>query len=504
MAKVLFAQEIYFPFQSIAKLTAYLKKEGHEVDLVIGNEKKIVNHIKNTNPDLIAFSILTPYRNHMLSSAMAIKKAGINIPIIAGGYDITFLPQILEHSNVDIICRGEGEKALTELCNRLDENKDYYDIQNLWVKQDGKIHKNHMAIWSMNLDDFPFDDRDLYLNYDSYFKLIPFTQVLAGRGCPHPCSYCFNDGYRKIYKSEGSSGYCKLRSVGNVIEELLILKNKYKSRYIFFNDSTLSYNKKWLLEFLEEYKKKIKIPFSINVVIKEIDEEVGKALGDNGYCKLVRFGLETGNEEFRIRVLNKKISNQHLLEGASIFKKYKIRYSLAMMFGLPGETVDLGWETIRMAKRLSDKDTVHGVNIFKPFPGLGITEYGIKIGQYRSEDVSAHELPRALLKNEVQDENNETKLKNLALGSIDVCFYQNYRMDEEGRLLLNLSRFSHLAIRFPFLRPMIGQLIKLPDNFIYKLIWKATEGLLNIKAHANVSVSFLMKYFLFHSRKKIR
>ena len=504
MAKVLFAQEIYFPFQSIAKLTAYLKREGQEVALVIGNEEKIVNHIKNTNPDLIAFSILTPYRNHMLSSAMAIKKAGIKIPIIAGGYDITFLPQILEHSDVDIICRGEGEKALTELCHRLDEKKDYYDIPNLWVKQDGKIQKNHMAIWSMNLDDFPFDDRDLYRNYDSYFKIIPFTQVLAGRGCPYPCSYCFNDGYRKVYQSEGSLGYCKLRSVGNVIEELLILKHKYKARYIFFNDSTLSYNKKWLLEFLEEYKERIKIPFSINVVITEIDEDVGKALGNNGYCELVRFGLETGNEEFRIKVLNKKIKNKDFIEGADILKKYNIRYSMAMMLGLPGETLDLSWETIEMARRISSKKSVHAVNIFKPFPGLGITEYGIKIGQYQKEEVSAVELPKTLEKSQGSTDANQEEYKDLALGRRDLCFYENYRVDEEGKIILRLSRFSHLAIRLPILRPIIKQLIKFPDNFIYRLIWKATEGLLNIRVHANVPFSFFIKLFLFHRHKPIR
>jgi radical SAM superfamily enzyme YgiQ (UPF0313 family) len=504
MAKVLFAQEIYFPFQSIAKLTAYLKREGQEVDLVIGNEEKIVNHIKNTNPDLIAFSILTPYRNHMLSSATAIKKAGIKTPIIAGGYDITFLPQILENSDVDIICRGEGEKPLEELCERIDSNKDYSDIPNLWVKQNGTVHKNNMRMWTMDMDELPFDDRDLYPGYDSYFKIIPFTQVLVGRGCPYLCSYCFNHGYREIYKAEGSTGYCRLRSVDNVMEELLLLKNKYKARYIFFNDSTLVYNHKWLYEFLDKYKDKIKIPFSINAVITEINDEVGKALHENGYCELIRFGLETGNEVFRKTVLNKKISNEQLIRGTEIMKKYKIRYSMAMMLGLPGETLDLAWETLEFAKRLSDKNSVHAVNIFKPFPGLDITEYGVKIGQYRKEDVAAHDLPDALCKNPSDGNNTQKDVKKLALGTRDMCFYENYRVDEEGMIILRLSRFSHLAIRFSILRPVIKLLIKFPDNFIYRFIWKATEGLLNIRVHANVPFSFFIKLFLFHRHKPIR
>ncbi|MCD4830518.1 MAG: B12-binding domain-containing radical SAM protein [Anaerohalosphaeraceae bacterium] len=504
MANVLFVQEIYFPFQSTSRLSAYLKNKGHQVDLVIGDEKKIIKHVEKTLPDIIAFSVLTPYRNHMLACANALKMAGIKTLVIAGGYDITFLPQIIEHSGLDIICRGEGEQPLAELCDRLDTSRDFTDISNLWVKKDGKIYKNKMRQWEMDMDSLPFDDRDLYFDHDNYFKTIPFTQVLVGRGCPHLCSYCFNHGYRKIYRAEGSHGYCKLRSIPVLMQELITLKEKYKARYIFFNDSTLTYNKSWILEFLKEYKEKIRLPFSINAVISEIDEEIGQALEDCGYCILVRWGLESGNEQYRMNVLKKKITDKQLLEGVGILKRHRIRYSMAMMLGLPGETLDLAWETITKAKELSAPDSVHAVNIFKPFPGLDITEHGIKLGQYRREDVSAQGLPEVLQKDEVQIINDSEAYRDLALGSTNLCFYQNYRTDKEGQFILRLSRFSHLAIRFPKLRPIIKQLIKLPDNIFYRLIWKITEGFLNIKAHANVPCSFFLKYYIFHSRKKIR
>lgn len=499
MAKVLFVQEIYFPFQSIARLSAFLKRRGHEVDLIVGDEGKTVAHIKKNKPDLIAFSVLTPYRNHMLVCSRAVKRAGIDIPIIAGGYDITFLPQILENSDLDIVCRGEGENALAELCERLDAKKDYTDIPNLWVKNRDKIYKNKMRTWTENMDELPFDDRDLYLNYDNYFKIVPFTQVLAGRGCPYDCSYCFNFGYKETYKNDGSAGYCRLRSVDNVMEELLILKDKYKARYIFFNDSTLTYNKNWILEFLKKYREKIDLPFSINAVISEINEELCKALQENGRCELIRFGLETGNEEFRHKVLNKRITSKQLFEGTALMRKYGIRYSISMMLGLPGENLELSWETINMAKILSAKNSVHAVNIFKPFPGLPITDYGISLGQYKKEEISARDLPEQLKKSEDSED-----YKKLALGNRDMCFYETYRCDHEGKLIQRLSRFSHLAIRFPTLRPMIKVLINFPDNFIYRFIWMVTEGLLNIRAHANVPVSFFIKYYLFHRRKRIR
>ena len=92
------------------------------------------------------------------------------------------------------------------------------------------LKKNPMRYWMMHLDDMPFDDRDIYWNKDPYFKIIPFTQVLAGRGCPYPCTYCFNDGYKKIHVAAGMKGkeYTNLRSVKHVMKELTMLVEKIR------------------------------------------------------------------------------------------------------------------------------------------------------------------------------------------------------------------------------------------------------------------------------------
>ena len=70
MIKICFAQEMYFPLQSTQALSAYLKDAGHQTDVAIGNTNEIVDYILNTEPDLIAFSVLTAYRNHMLASSI--------------------------------------------------------------------------------------------------------------------------------------------------------------------------------------------------------------------------------------------------------------------------------------------------------------------------------------------------------------------------------------------------------------------------------------------------
>jgi len=545
MAHVIFAQEMYFPLQSTQVLSAYLKKAGHTTDVAIGSPSKIVEYCKKEKSDLIAFSVLTSYRNHMLATVDELKEAKIDSILIAGGYDITFMPQIIKNSNLDIICVGEGGDPIIELCKALDQGKNWrdLDIGNMHIKQaDGSIRKNPMRHWLMNMDEMPFDDRDIYWQKDPYFKLVPFTQVLAGRGCPYPCTYCFNDGYKKIHVAAGMKGkdYTNLRSVSHVIEELKMLEEKYGSTDFFFNDSTLTYNPKWIIEFCSEYiKSELKATYSINAVIPELTDEVCQALAKTKKCRLIRFGLETGNEQFRYKTLRKSVKNSQMIEVTDRMNKYKLRYSMQFMLGLPGETKELTWDTLNMARKITGSRGVHGINIFKPFPGLEINNIGLELGQYQASDVMAPgsvapstwrkesfkptneksevELPadeaylasrQAMHKTGKDAENVHNSGYNYGknvFGSRSMVYYDNYRRDKLGLYILKLSRFSHVLIRFPGIKKIVEKIVtEFPDNPFNRMVWKATESLLNIRVHAAVPFSFFVKYFLFHRKKQVR
>ena len=56
----------------------------------------------------------------------------------------TFAPDIcIEDENIDLVCVGEGENALIDLCKKIETGQDYSDVTNLWVKKDGKIIKKN-------------------------------------------------------------------------------------------------------------------------------------------------------------------------------------------------------------------------------------------------------------------------------------------------------------------------------------------------------------------------
>ena len=122
MAKILFLQEIWFELQGIMQLSAALKKSGHTVDIIIGKDKeKMLEEIKAYNPDIVAISMLTSYRQYALNMAKFIKENNIPAVVFVGGYDASFFPQTIEQCNdIDVLCIGEGDEPMIELANIID------------------------------------------------------------------------------------------------------------------------------------------------------------------------------------------------------------------------------------------------------------------------------------------------------------------------------------------------------------------------------------------------
>jgi len=53
---------------------------------------------------------------------------------------------VLKNDCIDIVCLGEGEDPIAEQAIAIVENKSYRKIQNLWVKDNGKIFKNPLRL----------------------------------------------------------------------------------------------------------------------------------------------------------------------------------------------------------------------------------------------------------------------------------------------------------------------------------------------------------------------
>ncbi len=131
------------------KYIGKIKEVDHQVELT-----KILNTFK---PDLVCMS--SAEHNYKFSTQLLkiVKECG-EWPILVGGIFPTICPDIvINNQYVDMICVGEGEEAIIDVCERLANKKSMEGVYNIWHKEDGKIYRSPAKL-VQNLDDIPYQD----------------------------------------------------------------------------------------------------------------------------------------------------------------------------------------------------------------------------------------------------------------------------------------------------------------------------------------------------------
>jgi len=186
---------------------------------------------------------------------------------------------------------------------------------------------------------------------------------MTGRGCPFSCTYCYNSSYKELYFNKGK--YVRRRSVDNVIEEILYFRKKYSIKEIFFYDDIFTLNYRWLERFADMYKKKIDLPYKCLIHFDMVNEDVIKLLSESG-CKYVDIGIESGSEEIRKNILNRKTNNSQIEYISKFLHKYKIPFTTLNMVGLPSENKAQMWDTINLNTKIKPNNALFST--FYPFP----------------------------------------------------------------------------------------------------------------------------------------
>ena len=406
---------------SIGIFTAFLKQNGFEVDLFdstlysdpdsLGSDEAkeenlqvrpfdygsrgvkvkesrmevdLVRKVEEFRPDLIAVSILECTYSITLSMLKAIEH--INIPIIAGGVLPTFAPEIVfSNKNVTMLCIGEGEEALIELCRRIAVEKDYSDVGNLWIKKKGQIIRNKVRK-PIDINTLPIPDYSLF-EQERFFrpmagKVYKTIPIETNRGCPYSCSFCNSPSTSKLYRENGFNFFRK-KSLSKIDEELHYLINKWGAEYIYFtSDNFLVDSDNEFDEFIKIYKE-IKLPFWIQSRPETITEYKATKLKEVG-CHRISLGLEHGNNEFRKKVLKKKFDNRTIIEASKFLADAGIPLTVNNIIGFPEETRELVFDTIELNRKLTFDTT--NCATFAPFHGAALQKLCVKKG-YISEDL---------------------------------------------------------------------------------------------------------------------
>ena len=350
----------------------------------------LVDKVVDYKPDLIGITMVEDTYDLTLSLLERLNQ--FDIPVIAGGVFVAFSPDdVIAHEAVDMLCIGEGEEALVELCEKMSKNEDYSTTQNLWVKRNGEIIKNPLRKLT-DINELPYIDYDIFerkrLYRPMYGKIYTMIHVEIDRGCPYSCTYCEAPQLRKLFKDCGCGIYYRKKDVDHLMDEMRHLVRKYNPDYVNFNaESFLARSIKELKEFAEEYKE-IGLPFWCQSRPETVAEEKIEILKEMN-CQNLQFGIEHGNEEFRAKMLNRTGSNKQILEGFKIVEKYEIKYTVNNIIGFPGETRELIFDTIKLNRKINPS-TIN-CYMFTPYRGTVLYQYCIENG-YLDKETKVHQL----------------------------------------------------------------------------------------------------------------
>lgn len=374
--------------QGIGSISAVLKKAGHSTSLLYlwrSENEALDGCIREFQPDLVALSLTSGFFELGCAVARRVKER-FNLPVLLGGIHPTLRPEeAIAADGVFAICVGEGEYPTLELCAALEAGRDPTGIPNLWVRENGTVHRNEPRPLIADLDSLPFPDRDI-VPYDELLNTLPEMEFMGSRGCPFPCAYCVNHALIELYRGKGP--YVRFRSVDNLLAEIEQVLSKYgKDWVIGFHDDSFTLNRGWLQEFSEKYAARFTIPFWCNSTADRIDEETVSLLKKAG-CYEVRIGIESGNDRIRMETLRKNVTRDQIIKAFRLLRRSGILSYSFNMVGLPGESPMEIEETIRL-NRTARPDEVF-CSVFYPFPGTQLRTLCIEKGWYTGRPVKSY------------------------------------------------------------------------------------------------------------------
>ncbi|MBU1650572.1 radical SAM protein, partial [bacterium] len=293
------------------------------------------------------------------------------------------------------------------------------------------------------IENFPFAAHDMFYQFPEAGRNKIRVMVTA-RGCPYSCTYCYNYRIKEMYRGCGVK-HLRHREVEGVIEEIKWIQKSWPIELIYFGTDCFTAKENWVLEFSEKYARQVRIPFTASTRPETTTVAACEALKEAG-CVCVMMGIESGNQDVRLNLLNRRMTNEKIKEAADIIHKADLNLFTFNMMAFPGETVEQALDT--MSVNIKCKTDYTWVSLFQPYPRTKLGEYAQEKGYF---DGDYDSLPESWY--------NESALKN-----------------PQKKQLLRLRPLVSLGVEFPQFAWLIKYLINLPLDRLYSFIWKVHKA----------------------------
>lgn len=381
------------PPLGLAWLAAVLERDGHHVRILDANADQLFVDqvppwVREHGPfELVGITATTPLIENALEIARLLKIGWPEVRIVLGGVHPTVLPEeVLSDAAVDVVVRGEGENTLREIA----AEKPWEAIDGISYRCDGAIVHNPRRELIRDLDSLPFPAYHLlpmpkYRPAAGAAKRTPATSVLATRGCPGRCTFC--------YRLFGPRLRC--RSGRAVAEEVKLLQDRYGVKEICFYDDTFTAVRREVKAFCRAIDEMhLDLTWSCFSRIDTFHEDVFRMMKQSG-CHQVMFGVETCNRQI-LENINKRTDPDMVQGVIRATQKIGMEVRAAFMLGNPGETEATLEENIRFAPRLNPDLALF--NITTPYPGTEMFRWAEENGYLLTRDWRDYDLSTPVLK----------------------------------------------------------------------------------------------------------
>lgn len=293
-----------------------------ETRMALLSDSNWLDAVRDYKPHVVAASSITGEHKHYLPALQAVKESlGRDAFVMLGGpYAYTYLRCIKQYEFLDATGVYECDEAWPQFLDTFENGGDIHAVSNILTRENWdqavrtEVGENGELVPAVKpefkrprfgaLDDLPFMDRKLITEGTSFIWKFK-RSIMAGRGCPHRCTYCFEEQYNRSFADMGGK-MLQRYSVERLLAELEELVRLYDTRYLkFYDDVFPTYfpqDRAWLEEFAEKYPKRIGLPFHLltRADIVHRTPEVLHLLKKAG-IQSITMSIESGNRWIRDR-----------------------------------------------------------------------------------------------------------------------------------------------------------------------------------------------------------
>lgn len=458
---------LYFPIW-LAYCAGVLEKNGFEISFIDApargfSGRDVLRKAEIFRPGLIILDTSTPSIENDIRFGEQLKSVVPQAFIVLVGTHVSALPEetLLKSDSIDAVARREYEYTIRELASLLTkkslnspEEDSLRKIAGLSFKSNGRIMHNSDRPYIEKLDELPWVSRvyKKYLRIGDYFNpnaLYPMVTLITSRGCPFRCTFC-------VYPQTFTGRRYRFRSIEDVVDEMEFVVQEFpEAKSIFFEDDTLTANKKRCLKFADAILERgIKIPWEANSR-SDLDLETMKKIKATG-CRELCVGFESGDQDV-LNSMRKGVKLNRMFRFMKDAREAGIFIHGCFMVGFPGETQESINKTIDLALKLNP-DTVQFYPVMV-YPGTEAYEDYKRRGWLTARDynqwITAEGLHNCVVRNETLTSTELVELCDLARRRFYLrpryMFYKLLQMIEKPSEIVRTVKaartfFKHLII----------------------------------------------------------